>query len=84
MDVRLDIDGSSLKAPRAASTAGVGVTILRNLRLEGLQHASFVGGSLYSAVFDAEARDEAAWLGYTAFDPRPRERGDRADSHGHR
>ena len=71
VDVRVEIDGGALKMPRAASTMGLGSAESRSIRPEGLLHASFLGGSLYSAEFDAEAHDEAAWLGYTAFDPRP-------------
>lgn len=71
VDVQLDIDGSALKLARAASTMGLGLSETRSIRPEGLLHTTFIGGSLYSAEFDAEARDEAAWLGYTAFDPRP-------------
>lgn len=71
VDVQIEVDGSALKLPRAASTMGLGLSETRSVRLEGLLHTSFIGGSLYSAVFDAEAHDETAWLGYTAFDPRP-------------
>jgi hypothetical protein len=71
VDVQIDIDGSALKLARAASTMGLGLSETRSIRPEGLLHTTFIGGSLYSAEFDAEARDQAAWLGYTAFDPRP-------------
>jgi len=38
-----------------------------------LQYASFLAGSLGGEVIDdpAAGHDEGAWLGYTAFDPRP-------------
>jgi hypothetical protein len=69
--VSITIDASQLHAARAASSLGVGdkrsaVRVGRFLR-----HSTFVAGSLGTAVFDAaEGHDEAAWLGYTAFDVR--------------
>ena len=67
------IDGEALRASGAASSAGVGVarrTILHPAALRGM---SFVAGSLGVEVIDdpATGHDEGAWLGYTAFDPRP-------------
>ncbi len=69
--VSITIDASELHAARAASSLGLGekrsaVRIGRFLR-----HSTFVAGSLGTAIFDAaEGHDEAAWLGYTAFDMR--------------
>jgi len=70
--VELLVDGSFLRAPNAASTAGVGATHRTRGRPRGLRHLTFLAGSMGAAVFDAiEGHDEVAWLGYTAFDPRP-------------
>jgi hypothetical protein len=70
--VEIRIDGSVLRAPNAASSFGVGATKRVKARGRALAHAGFVAGSLGGAQFDAiEGHDEAAWLGYTAFDPRP-------------
>ena len=67
------IEGQALRAPGAASSVGVGAarrTILHPAALRGM---SFVAGSLGVEVIDdpATGHDEGAWLGYTAFDPRP-------------
>jgi predicted metalloprotease with PDZ domain len=65
------IDGDAIRAAQAASCLGVGAT--RTVTRVGrfLRRCNFVAGSLGTAVFDAvEGHDEAAWLGYTAFDPR--------------
>jgi len=70
--VEIGIDGSALRAPNAASTLGVGATHRAKLRAASLVGVTFVAGSMGASVFDAiEGHDEAAWLGYTAFDPRP-------------
>jgi hypothetical protein len=70
--VEIGIDGSALRAPNAASTLGVGSVHRTKLRESALVGVTFVAGSMGAAVFDAiEGHDEAAWLGYTAFDPRP-------------
>jgi hypothetical protein len=65
------IDGAPLHAAKAASSLGVGE--LRSAERPGrfLRHATFMAGSLGTAILDAsEGHDEAAWLGYTAFDVR--------------
>ncbi len=67
------IEGEALRAPGAASSVGVGAarrTIVPPWSLRGM---SFLAGSLGVEVIDdpAAGHDEGAWLGYTAFDPRP-------------
>jgi hypothetical protein len=67
------IDGEALRASGVASSVGVGAarrTIVPPWALRGM---SFVAGSLGVEVIDdpAAGHDEGAWLGYTAFDPRP-------------
>jgi hypothetical protein len=53
-------------------TARTDVPVLRAASPRVLGRSAFVAGSLGRASFDAASeRDEAAWLGYTAFDPRP-------------
>jgi hypothetical protein len=70
--MELMMSGGPLRAPNAASTWGIGATHRTKGRPRGLRHLAFVIGSLGGAVFDtAGEHDEAAWLGYTAFDPRP-------------
>jgi hypothetical protein len=73
MPAGLRIDGAALRASSAASSLGAGSVRQTKLRPRALRYASFIAGSLGAAVFDdpATGRDEAAWLGYTAFDPRP-------------
>jgi hypothetical protein len=72
MPVRIRIDGSALSAPGAASSFGVGNTRRVTMPLGGLTYAVFMAGSLGGQVMDdpGAGHDEAAWLGYTAFDPR--------------
>jgi hypothetical protein len=73
--VRLHVDTANIGSKElvgAASTFGVGPTRTVTARGSELRRAMFVAGILGKAVFDApEGHDEAAWLGYTAFDPRP-------------
>ena len=72
LPLELVIDGALLRAPNAASTWGLGAAHRAKGRPRSLRHLSFLAGSLGGAVFDtAGEHDEAAWLGYTAFDPRP-------------
>ncbi len=72
MPVVLKIDGEPLRADKAASSLGVGAVRRATIRPRALRYASFLAGSLGAQVIDAvEGHDEAAWLGYTAFDPRP-------------
>ena len=69
----LRIDGEALRAPGAASSVGVGPARRTTLHPGSLRLMSFVAGSLGVEVIDdpAAGHDEGAWLGYTAFDPRP-------------
>jgi hypothetical protein len=70
--VELVVDGAPLKVPNAASTLGIGATHRMRGRPRALRHATFLAGSMGAAEFDtSEGHDEDAWLGYTAFDPRP-------------
>jgi hypothetical protein len=72
MPVLLKIDGEALRAEKAASSLGVGGVRHATIRPRALRYGSFLAGSLGAAVLDAvEGHDEAAWLGYTTFDPRP-------------
>ncbi len=72
MPVLLKIDGEPLKADKAASSLGVGAVRRTTIRPRALRYTSVLAGSLGAQVIDAaEGHDEAAWLGYTAFDPRP-------------
>lgn len=67
------IDGEALRAPGAASSIGVGASRRTTLAPWSLRALSFMAGSLGVEVIDdpAAGHDEGAWLGYTAFDPRP-------------
>ncbi|HEY3821142.1 MAG TPA: hypothetical protein VGL81_28450 [Polyangiaceae bacterium] len=67
------IDGEALRAPGAASSVGVGAARRTTLAPGSLRGLSFMAGSLGVEVIDdpATGHDEGAWLGYTAFDPRP-------------
>jgi hypothetical protein len=67
------IDGEALRAPGAASSIGVGAARRTTLAPWSLRGLSFMAGSLGVEVIDdpAAGHDEGAWLGYTAFDPRP-------------
>ena len=72
MPIELSIDGGPLKVPNAASSWGIGAVHRTKTVPRALQHLTFLAGSLGAAEFDtSEGHDEAAWLGYTAFDPRP-------------
>ena len=67
------IDGEPLRASGAASSFGVGAMRRASVPARALQVAGFVAGSIGVQVIDdpAGGHDEGAWLGYTAFDPRP-------------
>jgi hypothetical protein len=72
LPVLLRIDGEPLRADKAASSLGVGAVRRETIRARALRYTSFLAGSLGAQVIDAvEGHDEGAWLGYTAFDPRP-------------
>jgi hypothetical protein len=56
----------------AATSFGLGVKVQTKARASDLREGFFVAGMLGRATFQApEGNDDAAWLGYTAFDPRP-------------
>ena len=56
----------------AASSFGIGSSREVSASREELRNAVIVAGRMGTAIFDAlEGHDEAAWFGYTAFDPRP-------------
>ncbi len=56
----------------SASSFGFGVEREVSARGDDLRFATFFAGPMGHALFDTlEGRDEAAWLGYTAFNPRP-------------
>lgn len=56
----------------AASSFGAGGTREVKVRGRDLRAAVFLAGHMGTAIFNAqEGHDEAAWLGYTTFDPRP-------------
>jgi predicted metalloprotease with PDZ domain len=55
-----------------ASSYGIGSSREMTTSMRELRNAAFAAGRMGTAVFDAlEGHDEAAWFGYTAFDPRP-------------
>jgi hypothetical protein len=71
--VLLKVDGDPLRASGGASSLGVGAVRRATVPARALQYASYISGSLGGQVIDdpAAGHDEGAWLGYTAFDPRP-------------
>jgi hypothetical protein len=73
MPFLLRIDGGPLRLPVAASSLGVGAVKKTTLAPRALRYVSFLAGSVGAMVIDdpAMGHDEGAWLGYTAFDPRP-------------
>jgi hypothetical protein len=55
-----------------ASSFGVGAARTVEATVGELRRAVFLAGRMGTAVFDTpEGHDEAAWFGYTTFDPRP-------------
>ncbi|HRI67150.1 MAG TPA: hypothetical protein PK156_23060 [Polyangium sp.] len=55
-----------------ASSYGIGASRQMTTSPRELRNAVFVAGRMGTAIFDThEGHDEAAWFGYTAFDPRP-------------
>lgn len=71
--VLVRIDADALRAPAAASSFGVGAARKATVPFRALRYATYMAGSLGVQVIDdpAAGHDEGAWLGYTAFDPRP-------------
>ena len=71
-EVTLDIDTGPLHVPEAATSFGVGKTRTRKALGRAAVMSGYLAGALGRASFEGSLeRDEAAWLGYTAFDPRP-------------
>ncbi|WP_394842916.1 hypothetical protein LZC95_38320 [Pendulispora brunnea] len=72
LNITLTIDPEPLRVRGAASSLGAGRVRSTKARPRALRYATFMAGSLGSGAFDGiEGHDEGAWLGYTAFDPRP-------------
>ena len=70
--IELTIDGGPLNVPNAASSWGLGRVHRTTGRPRALQHVTFLAGALGAAELDtSEGHDEVAWLGTSAFDPRP-------------
>ncbi|MDI3287987.1 hypothetical protein [Polyangium sp. 15x6] len=77
--VKLEIDlspygtlESGASVSGAATSFGIGASREVNATADELRGAVMVTGRMGTAVFDTlEGHDEAAWFGYTAFDPRP-------------
>ena len=72
--ITIDVDAKAKAGQVAGSSIGFGrekkskEVTLPAIALQGM---TFLGGAGGHAMFDApEGNDEAAWLGYTAFDPR--------------
>lgn len=65
-------DIGSKEFVRAASSFGFGKSRVTVASGRSLRSANFVAALMGKAVFEApEGLDEAVWMGYTAFDPRP-------------
>ena len=70
--IELTIDGGPLNVPNAASSWGLGRMHRTTGRPRALQHVTFLAGAMGAAELDtSEGHDEVAWLGTSAFDPRP-------------
>lgn len=71
--VSLTIDSSDLgETIRSASSLGIGPSRDGKMSARELGDALLIAGHMGTAVFKAtEGHDEAAWVGYTTFDPRP-------------
>lgn len=76
-DITIDMTDYSATASNApvygsASSFGVGAARSVKVRAREIREAAFFLGRMGTAVFDTtEGHDEAAWFGYTTFDPRP-------------
>jgi hypothetical protein len=69
-----DYSSASTSGPSygAASSFGIGGSREVKARASDLREAAYFMGRIGTAVFDTvEGHDEAAWFGFTAFDPRP-------------
>jgi hypothetical protein len=70
----IHLRGTYWQEPEATAASSFGFGSDRDVSAHGrdLRFATFLLGSVGHALFDTrEGHDEAAWLGYTAFDPRP-------------
>lgn len=72
VELRFDLDAMHPRGTKdGASSYGPGARTVHTSGRE-LRQSTFVAGGIGTAVFDApEGHDEAAWFGYTSFDPRP-------------
>ena len=70
----IHLRGPYWQEPLASAASSFGFGDDREVSAPGrdLRFATFLVGSIGRALFDTrEGHDEAAWLGYTSFDPRP-------------
>jgi hypothetical protein len=70
----IHLRGPYWSEPKASGASSFGFGADREVTAHGrdLRFATYLVGTIGHALFDAhEGHDEAAWLGYTAFDPRP-------------
>lgn len=78
IEVKMDLAGYGTDGEKGtfvsggASSYGIGASREMNTSMRELRNAVFAAGRMGTAIFEAlEGHDEAAWFGYTAFDPRP-------------
>jgi len=71
--IRIETDEvGATQLTSAASSLGLGPKLEATARGADLRESFFLAGLIGRATFRApEGHDDAAWLGYTAFDPRP-------------
>jgi hypothetical protein len=70
----IHLRGPDWDEPKASGASSFGFGTDREVTAHGrdLRFATYLVGTIGHALFDAhEGHDEAVWLGYTAFDPRP-------------
>jgi hypothetical protein len=70
----IHLRGPYWQEPKASAASSFGFGDDREVSAHGrdLRFATFLVGTIGHALFDTrEGHDEAAWLGYTSFDPRP-------------
>ncbi len=69
--VSIDFDFAKAAYENAASSFGSGKHVETDIPLAVLSKGVWMAGPVYSARFDAfEGKDDFAWIGYSAFDPR--------------
>jgi hypothetical protein len=69
-----DYSGTTNSGPLYGAASSFGVGASRSVKIRGreIREAAFFMGRMGTAIFDTtEGHDEAAWFGYTTFDPRP-------------